>query len=232
MQAELAGSVRGPTFAELTARMELDFELARARSTPAALLRVEVERLERFAPEQKRRVLAAIGRHLAELAPAGGLVAACEGAELVVLLRESGVEQAEALARSWIAAARKLQVEGETAPVRASLAIGVAATRAGLDAYFETLHAVAREGLDVARSNGGECCVHSELYEFHQRKVERTKGPRAPVAPPVKPAAAAHAPSAASAAPVTQAAVATRPVPSSIAPAPTTAFPPGLGLAA
>lgn len=202
LQAALAGDARGPSFAELRNRMELEFELARARHAPAAVLCVEVERLARFDEPRRARVLAALGAFLAASAPEAGLVAALDGAELLVLLHGTTVEPAETFARAFVAHAKRLTPADEPAPLRVGLAIGVAATRANLDPWFETLVAVAREGLEVARSNGGECCVHSELYELHQRRVERAKGARTPVPPPAAQStvhAAQHGPQAAAA---------------------------------
>lgn len=240
IQAALAGDARGPSFTELSNRMELEFELARSRHAPVALLCIEVERLARFEPERKARVLEALGKLLATDAPAAGLLAAQKESELVVLLHGAHAEAAEALARSWIVAAKRLAVAGEANPLRVGLAIGVAATRAGLDPWFETLAAVAREGLEVARSNGGECCVHSELYELHQRRVERTKGARAPLPAPAPQVPApttsanAPAPSEAPRGPASpRRAVASDPVAARVAEAlPAPELAPGLDLAA
>src|SRR5437016_6342724 len=49
LQNELAGSGRGLSAAEAWGRIELEFELARARSIGAALVRVRPERIERLA---------------------------------------------------------------------------------------------------------------------------------------------------------------------------------------
>jgi GGDEF domain-containing protein len=191
-QSELAGSARGPSFAELSNRMELEFELARARSAPAAVLRCFVERLERLTPERREPILAALGRRLAVHATRPGTIAALRAAELFVYLPDTSVEEAERIANAWIADARKLALDGVPAPVTVGLCAGVAATRERADLYFDTLLEVAGEGMLVAQANGGTACVHSELYDLHQRRAERHKGPRKP--PPPAPVPAAETP--------------------------------------
>lgn len=184
IQAELAHGGHGPTFVELWNRMELDFELARAHATPVALARLAVERFERLPAARRAPVLAAIGALVAQRLPRAEGCAVLRGDEVVVLLPGSNAAEIEGFARGLIQAARKLEIQGEAAPLRVALAAGVAVTRAGIDGYFETLFDVAGEGLDVARNAGGDSCVHSELYELVQRRIERVKGPRKPIPPP------------------------------------------------
>lgn len=194
IQAELANGGHGPSFVELWNRMELDFELARAHATPVALARLAVERIERLPAARRAPVLAAIGSLVAQRLPRAEGCAVLRGDEVVVLLPGSSAAEVEGFARGLIQAARKLEVRGEAAPLRVGLAAGVAVTRSGIDSYFETLFDVAGEGLDVARNAGGDSCVHSELYELVQRRVERVKGPRKPVPPPAPVPAAPSAP--------------------------------------
>lgn len=184
LQAELVNGGRGPSFPELWKRMELDFELARTNAVPVALARIAVERLDRIPGDRRGALLAALGGLVERRLPRPEACAALRENELVVLLRGASAAEVESFARGMIQAARKLELPGESAPVRVGLSAGVAATRSGIDGYFETLFDVAGEGLDVARNAGGDNCVHSELYELVQRRIERTKGPRKPVPPP------------------------------------------------
>jgi len=188
--------------------MELDFELARAEGAPAGLLCLRIERLQRFEGARRSAVLAALAQLVTRRAAGLSLHLALRGEELLAFGRGLDAPTLDRLAKELVLEARKLEPAGEPQPLRLSLSAGYAATRAGLDLWFETLDAVAREGAEVASAQGGECAVHSELYELTQRRIERTRGARAPLArkpsapaesaPAVAPASTqAHAPQAA-----------------------------------
>jgi GGDEF domain-containing protein len=172
------------TGTEVRGLMEIAFELAQREKAPAALLRVHVEQIERLAPDAARRtsVLAALLANIRALPRGGDLLACREGDDLVLLLPRTAPEAADVIARQSIDCARKLSLPGDAAARRASLSIGLAHAQSDLDLYCDTLLQVAEEGVAVARASGGETFVHTQLYELHQRKIERTRGPRPPVA--------------------------------------------------
>jgi hypothetical protein len=65
------------------------------------------------------------------------------------------------------------------------LSIGIACAQFETPCWFQTLLAVAQEGVEVAWNAGGGRVVHSELYSFHQRRLERLSPDRPkPVLPP------------------------------------------------
>lgn len=192
-QSDLAAGARGVSFAEAWSRMELEFELARGQSAPVGLVRFAIERFAKLAPERRASVCVALGELVRVRAPREVVVAALREDELVVCLPASDAAETELFARALVTEARKLAIAGADAPVRVDLCAGLAATRPGLDLWFETLDAVAGEGALVARAQGGASCIHSELYELHQRRVERTKGPRTAVPAPAPNAAASAA---------------------------------------
>lgn len=193
-QSDLAAGARGVSFAEAWTRMELEFELARGRAAPVGLVRFAVERFAKLTPERRASVCTALGELVRARAPREVVVAALREDELVVCLPASDAAETELFARALVTDARKLRITGADAPVRVDLCAGLAATRPGLDLWFETLDAVAGEGALVARAQGGASCIHSELYELHQRRVERTKGPRTAVPAHAGPARAPDAP--------------------------------------
>jgi hypothetical protein len=171
------------TGTEVRGLMEIAFELAQREKAPAALLRVHVEEMDRLAPDAARRtsVLAALLANIRALPRGGDLLACREGDDLVLLLPRTAPDAADVIARQSIDGARKLSLPGDAAARRASLSIGLAHAQSDLDLYCDTLLQVAEEGVAVARASGGETFVHTQLYELHQRKIERTRGPRPPV---------------------------------------------------
>jgi GGDEF domain-containing protein len=159
--------------------MEAAFELAQRERAPAALMRVHVDALERLAPDAERRanVLAALLANI-RAEPRGGDLLACRaGDDIVVLLPRTAPDAADVIARRSIDGARKLALPGDDGLKRASLSIGLAHAQSDLDLYCDTLLFVAEDGVAVAQASGGETFVHTQLYELHQRRIERTRGP-------------------------------------------------------
>jgi hypothetical protein len=79
-------------------------------------------------------------------------------------------EAAGLLARRMLASSRKLRFERNGRTLRVSLSIGVANNKQGGDLSFETLVAVAEDGLSVADSAGGDRFVETELYQLYEKR--------------------------------------------------------------
>src|SRR5439155_6205860 len=136
----------------------LEHEVAARERIPAAILRIQVESLARIAPDAARReaVSRALTALLRSLPRPGDLFAWREGEQIIAMLPSASCEQAEALARRLVEGARRLEVDGARAPVHAGLSIGLAHSQADLPCWFETLLAVAQDGVEVALGSGGE----------------------------------------------------------------------------
>jgi len=136
---------------------------------------------------------------------------------IVVALPRARQEPTEALCRRLVEAAKRLPVPVLPHPLVASVSIGMAFARYDAGYWFDTLLAVAEDGAQVASSGGGSRAVHTELYSFHQRRLERLypQRPRPVVPPPpaAKPEPAAAPRPAAIAPPASAAPAAPAPAP-------------------
>jgi hypothetical protein len=79
-------------------------------------------------------------------------------------------ETGQMLARRPIANARKMRFDRDGRSLRISLSIGVAHNKDAAATTFETLLAVAEDGLAVADGGGGDRFVETELYSLYAKK--------------------------------------------------------------
>ncbi len=165
---------------EVRGRMELEHERALRERAPLAVLRTAVDHLERLAQTvgggKIESVLASVTSALRALPRMGDLLAVREQDEIVAVLAQTDSVAAESLAR---------RLQQGVAPLGMRLSIGIACAQFETPCWFQTLLAVAQEGIEVAWSSGGGRVIHSELYSFHQRRLERLSPDRPkPVLPP------------------------------------------------
>jgi len=113
----------------------------------------------------------------------------------VALVPQAQPELGAQLARKLLEAARELRFEREGRSLRISFSIGVAHNRHKDAISFDTLLAVAEEGLAVADAAGGDRFVETELYQLveQQRRAReqqalRAGAPEAQAAAPATPA--------------------------------------------
>lgn len=196
LHSELCAKGAGLELSFVRARMDAEYAHALREKLPVVYLRADAEGLDRMTPFPERRalVLSTLVELLVGLPRGGELIACRDEQGLAILLPGTPFEAAEPLCHLWIDGAKKLALPGETATVRASLCIGIAALTSGSTYALETLRRVALDGLSVASHRGGECSVHSELYDLHQKSVQREQPELAPATAPVAPPAAASAP--------------------------------------
>jgi hypothetical protein len=98
---------------------------------------------------------------------------------------------ADALAKRILEGARRLKFEADGRQVRVTLAIGGShnqTTRPIQRLFYVTLLSVAESGLDVALQGGGDRYVHTELYDWFQKRAEREL-PRGVLSPTPAPGA-------------------------------------------
>jgi GGDEF domain-containing protein len=178
---------RGPS--EVRGRMELAHEEALRERAPLAVMRIAVDGLEgiakRAAGGRAEVVLSWVASILRTLPVQGDLLALREQDQIVAVLTRTDAAAAELLARTLAENARRITVPGSATPLGLRLSIGIAQAQFDAPYWFQTLLAVAQEGVEVAQNSGGGRCVHSELYTYHQRRLERLSPDRAkPVLPP------------------------------------------------
>lgn len=174
-----------PAASRARERLEIELQLARRAGRPAALVAVALDplRAEGSPPDLAERVQAAVEARLRAVAGPEDPPFLREGELLFALLPGRDLEAARALAEALLAEARHLRVPGLEHELRAGLSIGLARDERDKDYWLAALFAVAAQGVEVARSRGGECVSHTELYSLCQRKAERA-GPRPRVAIP------------------------------------------------
>ena len=192
----VSGEGRWPD--EVRRTMELEYEVALREHGPFALMSIAIDDLLRHADAagvSGELLLASLAGALRVLPREGDIIALKEGPSMIVALTRSRPEATEALARRLVAAAKRLPVPGVDHPVVASVSIGLAFARYDAGYWFDTLLAVAQDGAQVASSGGGSRAVHTELYTFHQRRLERLHPERPkPVVPPPPDTKAASSP--------------------------------------
>lgn len=197
---------------EVGPRMEKVFLEASDAGRPVAVLQLGIDDLELaadFCGVGHEVVRAAVADLLGRRTRGLRSLAYGSGEAIVAFLDGSTLETAEEVARGVIAEARRLTLPGRERPVSVSLSVGLAENREDVALSFTTLVLVAEEGLTVARARGGECVVHTMLYDLLQSVADgcgeaavardadraRTFEPVAPL-PPAEPSAEPAAPSA------------------------------------
>ena len=215
----VSGEGRWPD--EVRRTMELEYEVALRAHAPFALMSITIDDLQRHAAAvgvSGDLLLASLAGALRVLPREGDIFALKDGLSMIVALTRSRQEATEALGKRLVAAAMRLPVPGVPHPVVASVSIGLAFARYDEGYWFDTLLAVALDGAEVASTGGGSRAVHTELYSFHQKRLERlhperpkpvvppAPDTRTPASPAPKPAASAAPARAASADPVPMAA--------------------------
>ena len=116
---------------------------------------------------------------------------------LLMIVPHTPAEGAVTLARRIQQGARDLVFHTDDREVRITVSLGGAHNQRRGDYDFETMLEVAEGGLSVAVAGGGDRYVHSDLYDFFQKKHEREAAQAQALAPAVTPAAAIPAPRAA-----------------------------------
>lgn len=156
---------------EVRGRMELEHEVALAERAPLAVMRVAVDDLARVAGlvagGRTEPVLASLTALLRALPRKGDLLAVRDQDQVVAVFTRTDAAEAEKLARTLQQNAARL------APLGIRLSIGLAVAQFDVAYWFQTLLAVAQEGVEVAWNSGGGRVVHSEIYSLHQRRLER-----------------------------------------------------------
>jgi hypothetical protein len=168
--------------------MEAAFADCERLGQPASVLFLEVTRLDRQSLELGLRpadVRGAVIELLCRDARGGDLYACEEGAGILVLLTNTDPESTGLICGRAIEAAKKLTLAGAPRPVRVGRGLGLAPSPGPGALLVDTRVRVAGEGGAGAKQRGGECFVHTMLYEVMQRRAEKLalasgKSPRRP----------------------------------------------------
>jgi diguanylate cyclase (GGDEF)-like protein len=175
--------------------MRVEFERSQRHGLPLVCLLIGIDRLstlqDLYGRETREEILAASLAVLRRITREHDLLCALHDDRIVALFPQAAPELGALLSRKLLAAARELRFEREGRSLHVSFSIGVAHDRHKDAISFDTLVAVAEEGLAVADAAGGDRFVETELYQLveQQRRARELQARQA-----VAPAAAAPAP--------------------------------------
>jgi diguanylate cyclase (GGDEF)-like protein len=191
------GTTEGGLFSAEDVRrlMRIEFERAQRYKYPLACFLIAVDRLERlhdlYGMETKDTILRSLSELLRSETRASDLLGVLLDDRLLVMIPHAPRAGADALAKRLLEGARKLKFESDGRSVRVTLSIGGSHNQSSKPTqrlFYETLLSVAESGLDVALQAGGDRFVHTELYDWFQRRAERDL-PRGVVTPSPSPGA-------------------------------------------
>ena len=173
--------------------MRIEFERAQRYSYPVVFLLIAVDRLRQlqdlYGFQVKEQILDALTGLLKHVTRASDFLGCLVDDRLLVLVPHTPPEGAGKLAKRVLEGARKLGFDADGRTVRVTVSIGGAHNQRHGELSFETMLEVAEGGLSVASAGGGDRYVHSELYEFFEKKRQsRQARGQAPAAAPPAPA--------------------------------------------
>jgi len=199
--------------AQIQHLMRVEFERAQRYQYPVVLLLIAVDRLvqlqDLYGSELRETVMRALTSQLRSSSRASDIMGCLVDDRLLVLVPHTPAEGAAVLAKRVLEGVRNVNFESAGRPTRVTVSIGGAHNQQRkMELSFETMLEVAEGGLKVALESGGNRYVHSDLYEFFEKRRQKDERERqkhaaaaapAPVAPtpvappPVQPRAASEA---------------------------------------
>ena len=167
---------------ETRALMRVEFERAQRYRYPVVLLSITVDRLAQLADlygaEIKAEILDALVARLRASSRSSDFLACTWDDVVLVVVPHSGPEGTAALAKRVLKEARNLRLDCDGRSMRVTVSVGGAHNHRHEDVAFETMLEVGMAGNEVAQRGGGDRYVHTELYDFFQKKRERESGVR------------------------------------------------------
>lgn len=167
---------------EIRALMRVEFERAQRYRYPVVLLAITVDRLAQLADlygvEVKVEILDALVARLRASSRSSDFLACTWDDVVLVVVPHSEPQGSAALAKRVLKEARNLRLDCDGRSMRVTVSVGGAHNHRHEDVAFETMLEVAMAGNEVAQRGGGDRYVHTELYDFFQKKRERENGAR------------------------------------------------------
>jgi len=154
--------------------MRAEFDRAVRHKFALVVMLVGVDRLgqlqDLYGWESKDEILKAVVSVLRGSLRDSDLLGLTQDDRILLLFPHTTPESAGLLAKRLLTGARKLRFDRDGRSIRISLSIGIANNRPTADLSFETLVAVAEDGLTVADGAGGDRSVETELYQLYEKK--------------------------------------------------------------
>lgn len=162
---------------EIRGLMRVEFERAQRYRYPVVLMAITVDRLAQlsdlYGVEVKGDVLDALVKRLRAASRSSDFLACTWDDVVLVVVPHAEREGTAALAKRVLKEARNLTLDCDGRVMRVTVSVGGAHNHRHEDVAFETMLEVAMAGNEVAQRAGGDRYVHSELYDFFQKKRER-----------------------------------------------------------
>jgi diguanylate cyclase (GGDEF)-like protein len=195
--AEFRGSLKD-LFApdQILHLMRVEFDRAQRYHYPLVLLVIAVDRITQlqdlYGSGLREQIHEAMIGMLRTGTRASDSIGCLMDERILVLVPHTPADGASAMAKRVLEGLRALTFDCDGRPTRVTVSIGGAHNAKKGELNFDTLLEVAEAGLKVARDGGGNRYVHSDLYEFFERKrAKEAEEARRNAPPPAVPAAAA-----------------------------------------
>jgi len=176
---------------EIRSLMRVEFERAQRYRYPVVLLAITVDRLAQLADlygvEVKGEILDALVFRLRAASRSSDFLACTWDDVVLVVVPHAEPQGTQALAKRVLKEARNLRLDCDGRVMRVTVSVGGAHNHRHEDVAFETMLEVAMAGNEVAQRAGGDRYVHTELYDFFQKKRERETAGRPQPAPEAVP---------------------------------------------
>lgn len=163
--------------AQIQHLMRVEFDRAQRYHYGLVLLVIGIDRLEQlqdlYGTELRDQVHGALVGLLKGATRASDAMGCLVDDRILVLVPHTPPEGAGVLAKRVLDGMRQINFDCDGRPTRVSISIGGAHNARKGELAFDTLLEVAVAGLKVARDSGGNRYVHSELYDFFEKKRAR-----------------------------------------------------------
>lgn len=175
------------TPAQIQHLMRVEFDRAQRYRYGLVLLVVGIDRLEQlqdlYGSELRDQVHGALVGLLKSATRASDALGCLLDDRILVLVPHTPPEGAAVMAKRVLDGMRALTFDCDGRSTRVTVSIGGAHNARKGDFAFDTLLEVGTAGLKVARDGGGNRYVHSELYEFFEKKRARERADQEAAAP-------------------------------------------------
>lgn len=167
--------------------MRVEFDRAQRYSYPVVFMLISIDRLAQlqdlYGYQVKEQILDALTGLLKQATRASDFLGCMIDDRLLVLVPHTPPEGAGNMAKRVLDGVRKMVFDGDGRQVRVTVSIGGAHNQKHKDLSFDTMLQVAEGGLSVASAGGGDRYVHSELYDFFEKKRQQELAQNPPPAP-------------------------------------------------
>jgi diguanylate cyclase (GGDEF)-like protein len=177
------GGLFGP--AEIEHFLRTEHERARRYKYPVVCTVLSIDRLDQlqdlYGYEARETIVKSVVRVVRSAMRDSDLLGRLTGDRLLVLWSHTSKETGALLAKRLLAAVKRQSFDLDGRMLKVTASVGVSHNGAEDAHSFDTLVAVAEEGLLVAQKAGGDRHVETELYRLHEARRRGFEGVPAPI---------------------------------------------------